>query len=886
MPLPAGARLGPYEIVGTLGAGGMGEVYKARDTRLDRIVAVKVLSEQLAADPHFRARFDLEARAISQLAHPNICILHDVGEDHGVSFLVMEYLEGETLAERIAQGPLPLAEALPIALQMGAALERAHHAGIVHRDLKPGNVFLTKVGAKLLDFGLAKSAPAVAAGALSVVPTTPPAPMTSQGTILGTFQYMAPEQLDGSPADARTDIFAFGAVLYEMVTGRRAFGGRSQATIIGSIMASQPPPLSSIVPETPQLLDHLVRMCLAKDPSDRYQSAHDVVLLLQSVGELTRVSAAAAERERSRRWGPVSMAVGAATLAAVAAALVTSSAVRREPAMPMRFTMATAAGEPFTAGPTGHNVAISPDGHHIVYHVRSGSAIVLFLRTIDQLNARPLTAPDVATNPFFSPDSQWVGFYDSRSRTVKKVSTDGGSSTNVAAVTAMGGASWGDDGMIVFAEGGTGLARVPVAGGELERLLALETDKGETDQRMPFVLPGSRAVLFTSFRGADIRQAEVAVLDLRTRERKTLVKGGFAARYLSTGHIVFAQANSLLAVSFDPDRLEIRGTPRPVQEGVGTKSGGAANYDVSNTGTLIYGPGGAAAAAKGRVLWIGRDGRDLGPAVAAELEAPAFPRLSPDGRRLALNVAGDMWVYDLDNRPPIKVTVTGRSYTPLWSTDGQRLFYEDAEGKLAWVPTDGRTTTPEPASPDGHFHPSGWLSSGEIAVVQLGLTTGNDIVSFAPGVKADLKPIVNTEASEGGGGLTVSPDGKWLAYVSDITGRGEVYVRAASEAAAPRRVSVNGGLEPQWSRNGRELYFIEDRETMMMAAVNTDAGLTVTPPVVLFKAPFLQAGQPPSYDVAPDGRFLFARATAGQAEPSLVVAVNWFEELKNRVPIQ
>jgi serine/threonine-protein kinase len=549
--------------------------------------------------------------------------------------------------------------------------------------------------------------------------------------------------------------------------------------------------------------------------------------------------------------------------------------------------MATAPAEAFTSAPTGHNVAISPDGRHIVYHVLSGSTVVLVVRPIDQLNARPLTGPEVVTNPFFSPDSQWVGFYDSRSRTVKKVSTDGGSPTTVAAVTAMAGASWGDDGMIVVAESGEGLARIPVSGGELERLLALERDKGETDQRTPFVLPRSRAVLFTSFRGADIRQAEVAVLDLRTRERKTLVKGGFAARYVSSGHIVFAQDNSLLAVPFDPDRLEIRGTPRPVQDGVGTKSGGAANFDVSNTGTLLYGPGGVAAAAKGRVVWVGRDGRDLGPAIAAELAAPAFPRISPDGRRLALNVAGDMWVYDLDNRPPIKVTVNGRSYTPLWSTNGQRLFYEDAEGRLASVPADGQTTTPEPASPDGHFHAFGWLSGGGIAAVQLGLPTGSDIVSFTPGVKTDVKPVVKTEASEGGGGMAVSPDGKWLAYVSDITGRGEVYVRAYPDSAAPRRVSVNGGLEPQWSRNGGELYFIEDRETMMMVAVNTDTGLTLKPPIALFKAQFLQAGQPPSYDVAPDGRFLFARATAGQAAAAnLIVAVNWFEELKQRVPIR
>jgi hypothetical protein len=520
MPLSAGVRLGPYEILTAIGAGGMGQVYKARDTRLDRLVAVKVLAESLATDPHFRARFELEARAISQLSHPNICMLLDVGEDRGISFLVMEYLEGETLADRIARGPLPLAEALPIATQMASALERAHRAGIVHRDLKPGNVFLTKDGAKLLDFGLAKSSPAAAAATLSALPTTPAGPITSQGAVLGTFQYMAPEQLDGTQADARTDIFAFGAVLYEMLSARRAFDAKNQAMLV----------LSGVLPATPLLLDRLVRTCLATDPNDRYQSAHDVLLLLQSVGELSTASAAAAERVRSSRWRSVSLAVAAAGLAAAGAALVTSTILRREPAAPMRFTIATASTEPFSAGPNGRNLTISPDGRLLVYHVLSGATVVLYVRSIDQLDARRLDGTEAATVPFFSPDNAWLGFYDARERALRKIPIGGGPPTTIAPVASMNGASWGDDGTIVFAETTmpAGLLRVPAAGGTPEPLIAPETGKGETELRGPEVLPANRGVLFNAFRGSDLRQADVAVLDLRTGERKTLLQGGVA----------------------------------------------------------------------------------------------------------------------------------------------------------------------------------------------------------------------------------------------------------------------------------------------------------------------------------------------------------------------
>jgi eukaryotic-like serine/threonine-protein kinase len=712
--------------------------------------------------------------------------------------------------------------------------------------------------------------------------------ITAQGTILGTFQYMAPEQIEGLEADARTDIFAFGAVLYEMLTGKRAFDGKSQATLIGSIMASQPAPLSTLAPAMPPLVDRLVRTCLAKDPNDRYQSAHDILLLLQSVGDVGAApSPAAVPNTPARGWRwPAAIVVAGAASAALAA-FITSVSLRREPDGPVRFAMATAAAESFTTGPGGPNVVISPDGRHILYHVLTGSEYTYYLRRADQLSARPIGV-EVAQNAFFSPDSQWIGFYDLRARALKKINIDGGSAMTITPLASMNGASWGDDDTIVFADGGgqRGLFRVPAAGGQPQRLLEIDTAKGETDQRFPFVLPGSRAVLFASLRGADPREMEVAALDLKTLERRTLIKGGFAPRYAPSGHLLFAQVSTLLAVPFDPGRLEVRGTPRPVQEGIGTKQTSAANYSVSNTGTLVYAPGGAAAV-KGRVVWVGRDGRDLGPVIPADLDTPAWPRISPDGRRLALNIAGDLWVYDLGGRPPIKLTFASGVFTSLWSLDGHRIIYENSNGTLESIPADGSTSKPEPASPGGHFHPFGWLGGGsDVTGVQLGVPTVSDVVRFAPAPNAEVKPIVQTEVAEGSQGVAVSPDGKLIAYVSDVTGRPELWIRPYPGPGAPVRVSANGGAEPQWARNGRELYFLEGNETIMSAAIHAGPELAFEPPVALFRTRFSRPGQPPSYDVAPDGRFLFVRAVEGQAPINLVVAINWLEELKQRVPIQ
>ncbi len=496
MTLLPGSRLGPYEVVAFVGVGGMGEVYKARDTRLDRTVALKVLPAQVASDPQFRERFEREARVVSSLDHPHICALYDVGRERGVDFLVMQFLDGETLASRLMSGPLPLDQALGCAIEACSALAAAHRKGIVHRDLKPGNVMLTKSGAKLLDFGLAKTTAMPVAAGVSVAPTQE-APLTAQGTILGTLQYMAPEQLEGKEADPRTDIFAFGAMLYEMLTGRKAFEGRSQASLITAIMSAQPVPITACQPLAPPAIDHIVRTCLAKDPDARFQSAHDLLMNLKWIVEDGSPTAGTAPMGTSRRWrarlGTAASVAGAMVIASLATWWLTRPQSVAAPSV-VRATIALPATASVRAGRfTVANVAISPDGTHIVYAGAAGDDSQLYLRSLDRTEVMPIAGTGGALNPFFSPDGQWVAFYAGGK--LKKVPIVGGGSLTLCDADFAFGGAWSDDGTIVF--GGSllgGLLRVSSNGGQPEAFTTLEN--GEGSHRWPSLVPGSRDVLF------------------------------------------------------------------------------------------------------------------------------------------------------------------------------------------------------------------------------------------------------------------------------------------------------------------------------------------------------------------------------------------------------
>jgi serine/threonine protein kinase len=553
MALPAGTRLGPYEVVAALGAGGMGEVYKARDTRLDRTVAVKILPSALAADPQFRERFDREARAISQLSHPHICTLHDVGDHDGTAYLVLELIDGEPLAARLEKGALPIDQALKIGVEIASALDTAHRAGIVHRDLKPANVMLTKIGAKLLDFGLAKTTGAVVAtSGLSMAPTTPPATMTAAGTILGTFQYMAPEQIEGLEADARTDIFAFGCVLYEMLTGKKAFEGKTRASLLGAILKDEPPPVSQLQLLSSAALDRLVATCLAKEPDDRWQSARDVMRELQWIAANPATTATATasplpQKITRRRW--VAAIAAAAVVVSMASDAVVRLATRPQPVPRpvIRLRATTPATAPLWTRDPAADVAISIDGSRLAYFAGEAQS-QLYVRWLDHDDAVPIAGVTNARGPFFSPDGEWIGFFQGAD--LKKVSVRGGPSVTIChdCVGGNRGATWGEDDTIVLsAAGGTqSLRRVPAAGGDAVPLgpANAQTD-GQSGQLWPEFLPGDRGILFTTGLGPVGENSTIAVHDLKTGADRVLIRGGSHPRYVSTGHLVYAVAGTL-----------------------------------------------------------------------------------------------------------------------------------------------------------------------------------------------------------------------------------------------------------------------------------------------------------------------------------------------------
>ena len=569
-----GKRLGPYEILSAIGAGGMGEVYRAKDPRLNRIVAIKVLPPHLADSPELRERFEREARTIASLNHPHICTLYDIGHQDGTDFLVMEYLEGETLAQRLVKGPLPLEQVLRYAIEIADALDKAHRKGVTHRDLKPGNIMLTKSGTKLLDFGLAKLKQEVAPAnvQLSQLPTANE-PLTAQGTIVGTLQYMAPEQLEGKDVDARADIFAFGAVVYEMATGKKAFEGKSQASLISAIMSSDPPPISTLQPMTPPALDRVVKRCLAKEPDDRWQTARDLHQELKwiaeggSQGGVTAAATVGGTRltRRSILFSAVAILIVAVI---VGSAIWNLKPLPTPPPKPVTRTVITLPpGQQLAGLDNSPAVALSPDGTHLAYVARQGSVQQLYLRAMDSLESRSIPGTEGAVSPFFSPDSQWLGFFASGK--LKKVSISGGTAMTFgdAAAPYSHGGSWGSQGIIAFAPTNvSALQQVSDAGGAPQPLTRLE--KGVVGHRWPEFLPGGKAVLFTAGGvGGTWTDARVAVQSVGNSERHNLVQAGTQPHYAPSGHLIYAQGGNLMAVPFDPTRLVLTGAARPGRRG-------------------------------------------------------------------------------------------------------------------------------------------------------------------------------------------------------------------------------------------------------------------------------------------------------------------------------
>jgi eukaryotic-like serine/threonine-protein kinase len=913
--IAAGTRLGPYAISASIGAGGMGEVYKATDTRLDRTVAIKVLPEHVASDPELKQRFEREAKTLAALSHPHICPIHDVGSQNGIDFLVMEYLEGETLEQRLKKGALSLDQALQIGIQITDALSAAHRAGIVHRDLKPGNIMLTKSGAKLLDFGLAKTAAPAVAGSLSMLPTTPPS-LTAQGAILGTFQYMAPEQLEGHEADARTDIFAFGAVLYEMVTGRKAFEGRSQASLIAAILEREPAPLSSLQPMSPPALDRIVKKCLAKNPDVRWHTAHDLHDELRwvadqgspaSVRTTPLVTSQPAGRRRLATIGVTATLVGA-----VLAAGTVWYAIRATPSALVRMEITTAGGTGFRADGAERDLAITPDGSRLVYHGRDQ----LLVRALDQLTPIALTGLGEPHGPFVSPDGQWVGFFDGTA--LKKVAITGGPPVTVTAAdgTNPRGATWGDDGTIVYATSSlaTGLHRVAAAGGEPTVLTTPDRKRGEADHSWPEFLPGGEAVLFTitpATGGLD--SAQIAVLDLRRKSQTVLVRSGSHARYVPTGHLVYAAGGTLRAVAFDLATRTVTGTPVPVIERVLTTPQGAVDAAVAATGTLIYAAGSIGGAQRS-LVWVDRQGREA--PVRAPVRSYLFPRLSPDGTRVAVrseDQEDDLWVWDVQ-----RATLTRRTFepgldsTPVWTPDGRGLIFSSGRTgaqNLYWQAADGTGAVTRLTVSDNQQLATGITPDGTRVIFSeatsdrqrdLRLLTLTPTVPTSPSSAvehasaAEARPVttlLETRFEERGG--VVSPDGRWLAYESNSSGQFEIYVRPFPNISGGQwQVSLAGGVQALWERRGRELFFVAPDGALMAVRVTSDATTwRAGAPVKLLDGRYYTGGGGfflRQYDVTVDGqRFLMVKEGEGgeaAALQNLTVVLNWFQELKRLVP--
>jgi serine/threonine-protein kinase len=872
MAILSGERLGTYEILKPIGAGGMGDVYQARDTRLGRTVAIKVLPSRLASRPELRERFEREARTIASLNHPHICTLYDVGHQNGTDYLVLEHLEGETLAERLAKGPLPLDRVLEYAIEISDALDKAHRKGITHRDLKPANIMLTKSGAKLLDFGVAKLREAAESPSDESETVAGARPLTGEGTIVGTLHYMAPEQVEGRVADidSRTDIFAFGAVVYEMATGKKAFDGSSQASVIAKILDHHPPQ-----PISPAALDRLVRVCLAKDPDARWQTATDVCRELKWIKESGSRPEVLAPRLSTPVWRRIAPWVVAAVLSA-AAWLWRSS----ETETVSRLTIALPPGQRLAALDKPA-IAISPDGRNLVYVAIDGSTQQLYLRPLDSLEAKPIAGTENAVSPFFSPNGDDIGFFADGK--LKKVSVASGSVATLADAASTGGGSWSSQGVLAFQA--QALQQVSEEGGTPQPL----TRSGTRDvyHRWPEFLPGGNALLFVgSPTTARWNDTNISVQSLGGSERTILAPAGTQPRY-SRGHLFYAQRGTLMAAPFDAGRLTVNGAAVRTLEGVMQSMGtGAAQYDVSFTGTLVYLEGGMVAM-EAQLVWVGRDGEEQ--LVNAAPQAYQFPRVAPDGRRIGVSVVGAeslVWVYDISRETLSRQTLEGRDITTFaWSPDGRKIAFrsrQDGGWSLALQASDGsggvdRLITSEISPAPNSFSPDGQL----LTYMEQNPETGRDIWVLN---LADRKarPFLNTSYEEAA--PKFSPDGNWLLYSSDETGRREVYAQPYPGPGGKWQISTDGGQEPVWNPKGGELFYRSGNKVM---AVDIDAtsGFSPGKPRMLFQGSYLQTPASfPYYDVSPDGeRFLMLKPVEQSSAPTHInVVLNWLEELKQK----
>ena len=888
----------------------MGEVHRARDTRLDRTVAIKVLQTGLADKPDLRERFEREARAVSSLNHARICALYDVGEQDGIQFLVMEYLDGETLAKRIHRGPLPLEEALRYAAEIADALDKAHRQGIVHRDLKPGNVMITKSGTKLLDFGLArlKQANATPVFSSNSLPTNVSA-LTGQGTILGTLQYMAPEQLEGKDADARTDIFAFGSLIYEMVTGRPAFEGKSQVSLIAAILEREPAPITALQPTSPRSLDRLIRRCLAKDPDERWQTAADLCAELKWIGEGTRSDTATDTSSRPgakpsrnvRIW----MVIAALLFVSTAVSSIALLWKTRQVVQPdtVSFVVnppektAFAVGGLVVGTPSG---IISPDGRKIAFTAQDTSGRVqLWIRPLDSVTARPLAGTDAAALPFWSPDSRWIAFFAQGK--LKKIDIAGGAPQTLCDAPNSRGGAWNRDGAIIFAPNNPGpLSRVSAGGGEPVPLTKLTP--AQTNHRLPNFFPDGTHFLYFA---AGAAGSSILVGTLESGESQPLLSADSPAIYAppsavtdraySSGYLLFARQSTLFAQSFDAARLRLQGDPVPIAEQV-ANDGITPGFSVSENGILIYRTG--TSGQDLQLAWLDRSGK-----LIEKIGTPASyrgPNISPDGKRIAVHRheggGGDIWIFEAGRGTMSRFTFDASqdSSMPVWSPDGKRIVFGSLR-KNKWgiyvKQADGTGNEELLVESDNPKMPMSWSRDGRFIVYWVtDPKTSSD--AWAIPMNGDRKPFPVLQTSFNEQWPELSPDGKWIAYTSNETGSAEIYIKQFPTGAGKWQVSTNGGVFCRWRGDGKELYYLSTAVggKMMAAEIHVaSSSLEAGAPRALFDSGYANAVHTTNYHtyaVSADGqRFLIPRpdiAPPGDTSFPINVVLNWTSLLNRK----
>ncbi|HUJ40174.1 MAG TPA: protein kinase [Candidatus Acidoferrales bacterium] len=892
MPLVPGTKLGPYEIAAPLGAGGMGEVYRALDTRLDRQVAVKILAGHLSASPEQKQRLEREARAISALNHPSICQLYDIGSQDGTDFLVMEFLEGETLADRLRRGALPLAEILKIGIAVADALAAAHRHGIIHRDLKPGNIMLTKAGAKLMDFGLAKplglaaaSPAAASAPSFSAAPTlsgpSPLSPLTAAGSIVGTVQYMSPEQVEGREADARSDIFALGSVLYEMAAGSRPFQGKSQLSIASAILEHDPQPLGAAKPDTPPAFEHIVSVCLAKNPDERFQTAGDVRLELQwiasgkspAAGAHAPDAAPASFRRERLLWA-------AALLLAIAGAALGNFLLR--PAHPARL-IRTSINPPektsfILVGDSAGPPVISPDGSTVAFTAAGAdSNSSIWVRPMNSTEAHELPGTGGATFPFWSPDSHSLGFFASGK--IKTVDLSGGAPQTVCDAPFGRGGAWGADGVIVFSgDASAPLARVAATGGAPALMTAIDFSR-HSSHRWPFFLPDGRHLLYLAMNHDSSKSANDTIYYASAdgRENRPLLHAESNAIYAG-GFLLYARGDQLMAQPFDPSSGAIRGDAHVVAQGVMDDfTTWHMDASASSDGLLVFASGGNSDV---QLVAIAPGGKQIA-VVADKMTNLSSAVVSPQGDRIALDIAAgaaDVWVLDLARGVRTRLTFGPVSnVNPVWSPDGKWIAFSAARGPDADIVrkrSDGTGAEEILATEGRQALPSDWSRDGKY-IFYYHLGREEEGVWALP-LEGERKP---RRVIERGQNAVLSPDGHWLAYESSESGTLEVYVTGFDGAQGKWQVSLHGGFGAQWSRDGRQLYYFDPSRNVLAVSIQSVAGALQfgTPRVVAsnsMSAPFY------FYSVSPDGKRIYLPNAPQQVSQSVTVVSNFTAALR------